>query len=74
MCNVIYILFLNEPENVITKYKYIEKVNTKPLIQTQIESINKKILADVNWLNKAIWPLNKTLKSVLLCKISFQKV
>ena len=54
MCNVIYILFLNEPENVIRKYKYIEKVNTKPLIQTQIESINKQILVDTNWLNKAI--------------------
>ena len=39
---------------------YRKNVYTEPLIQTQTESNNKQILVDVNWLNKAIWELNKT--------------
>ena len=47
---------------------------TEPLIGTQIEYINKLLLSDLNGLNRAIWKLDKILNSVLLCKISFQKV
>ena len=50
-----------------------KKGYTEPLIQTQIESINKQLLVDLNWLDKGIWKLIKRLKDVLLCKISFQK-
>ena len=50
-----------------------KKGYTEPLIQTQIESINKQLLVDLNWLAKGIWKLIKSLKGVLLCKISFQK-
>ena len=38
-----------------------------------MEHINKLLLSDLNWLHKAIWKLNKILKGVFLCKISFQK-
>ena len=41
------------------------------MILTQIKRMNKQILLDAKWLNKAIWRLNKTLKDVLLCEISF---
>ena len=42
----------------------------EPVTGTQIEQAqtNKLLLSDLNWLNKAIWKLNK-----ILCKISFQK-
>ena len=48
-----------------------KNVYTEPLIQTQTESNNKQILVDVNWLNKAIWELNKTLKGVSVTVTGF---
>ena len=65
-------MFLNNPENVIEKVQvYRKNVYTEPLIQTQTESNNKQILVDVNWLNKAIWELNKTLKGVSVTVTGF---
>ena len=40
-----------------------------PYAETQIEQLTKLLLSDLNWLNKAIWKLNKALKGVLLCKV-----
>ena len=50
---------------------YRKNVYTEPLIQTQTESNNKQILVDVNWLNKAIWELNKKLKGVSVTVTGF---
>ena len=50
---------------------YRKNVYTEPLIQTQTESNNKQILVDVNWLNKAIWELNKTLTGVSVTVTGF---
>ena len=51
------------------------KLCFSPLIQTQIECINKQLLVDVSWPNKAIWKseLNKATKDVLLFEKSLQK-
>ena len=50
---------------------YRKNVYTEPLIQTQTESNNKQILVDVNWLNKAIWELNKKLRGVSVTVMGF---
>lgn len=50
-----------------------EKWYREPLIRTQLDYIKKQLMSDVNWLNKASWKLNKTLKGIFFCKISFQE-
>ena len=40
------------------------KLRFSPLIRTKIECINKQLLVDVNWPNKAIW--KSTLKKDIL--------
>ena len=49
------------------------KLYFSPLIRSKIEGINKQLLVDFNWPNKAIWKsvLNKTTNDVLLFKKSF---
>ena len=44
------------------------KLHFRPLIRSKIEYINKQLLVDVNWSNKAIWKsaLNKGTTYVLL--------
>ena len=41
-----------------------EKWYREPLIRTQLDYIKKQLMSDVNWLNKASWKLNKTLKGI----------
>ena len=48
--NMIYMLFLSKPENMITKVQVYRKKGY----------ILVGWLVDINWLKKAIWKLNKT--------------
>ena len=51
-------LFLNKPENVITKVQIYKKgIQTEPLIWTRLDSINNQLLVDANWRIKAICKL-----------------
>ena len=49
------------------------KLYFSPLIRTKIEYINKQLVIDVNWPNKAFWKsaLNKATKYILLFEKSF---
>ena len=51
-------LFLNKPENVITKVQIYKKgIQTEPLIWTRLDSINNQLLVDADWRIKAICKL-----------------
>ena len=68
---MIYMLFLNKPESVITKVHIYRKNGIQsPWFNSNGEH-EQKLLVDVNWLHKVIWKLNKTLKGVLLCETWF---
>ena len=56
--------------NILTKKTdfYFPKLYSSPLIGAKIECINKQLLVDINWSNKAIWKsaLNKATKEILI--------